>query len=82
MRKRTKRNIIEKAAPALFSKNKNAVEITPNSVWLPVPADVYVKVEDLIKRNHCHSFIIAPAQRSKDYALMIVNDHQSLKATY
>ncbi len=57
MKKRTKRDILEKAAPKLFG---NAESISRFSAWVPVSKEVYEKVFELLsKTKDCKLGIVA-----------------------
>jgi hypothetical protein len=80
LKNRTKKDIVEKA----LSNSGNKVEICRNGVWLPVPADVYQKMIDLLRatgngrkplRGDWRLGIIPQKhQNGKDYAIVITSD--------
>jgi hypothetical protein len=51
MKKKTNREILEKAVPDVFSKNKPI--ICSDGVWLPVTVDVFEKIKELLRVTGC-----------------------------
>jgi hypothetical protein len=69
MKKRAKKEIIEKAAPDLFGKKVS--EVQDNYVSFPVPAWVYEKVKAWIKNEE--QLEIYKDGQDKDLRLCIIN---------
>ena len=71
MRKRTRRDVLQKAAPDLFGSK--VVEVHTNYVAFPAPADVHKRIREWLDKGDANRLLIGTCNRNEELRIIVIN---------